>query len=65
MKEFLSEKGKRSMMRVLVLAVVVVALFVVLFQVVKRPEHSFDYVGVSTLLAVAFGSKIIQKPFEK
>jgi len=52
-------------MRVLVLAVVVVALFVVLFQVVKRPEHSFDYVGVSTLLAVAFGSKIIQKPFEK
>jgi len=61
MKEFLKENSEYSTMRLVVILIVVVTLIIALIQVWKTKEHTFDYVAVGSLIALALGSKVVQK----
>ncbi len=62
---FLEEaEGVQSWMRLACSAIVLQCLFIINYQMVMRPDHSFDLASVLSLLTIALTGKVMQKAKE-
>lgn len=62
---FEEEDGVKSAVRLFTFMIILQALFTATYRVIVLPTHTFDMVGVSSLLTIALGGKVTQKAFEK
>jgi predicted membrane protein len=59
---YLSENSKQSMMRLISLLIILLAIFITLWNLIHKIP--IDYYGLSSILGVAVAGKSVQKYFE-
>jgi hypothetical protein len=59
--DFFRENGNASMTRLAFIIMIIVAMFIAIYQVFINPDHSFNLIDISGIVTLACGLKLWQK----